>query len=117
MKLDGGLYFDFELLKQTVQEEKMTLSELMILGSIITKKVQDTENTSAKEWLETNPNILGMRTKMVYGKYSTWCEKNNQLAEYKAKLGREIFLKLNLQSQVFSIKGKSVRIYTNITTI
>ena len=111
MKLDGGLYFDFDLLKQTVKEEKMTMRELRVLKDVIDEKILMVQNTSIFEWFATKPIIEGNSTKMVYLKYSNWCEINNQLRENKLKLGGIILYRLHLKSKVFTIDGKSVRIY------
>lgn len=115
MKLDDGLYFDFEKLVTTLKEEELSIEEISILTDILRRKkleIKNTmEDTSVKEWLELSIPISGRIVADVYCDYYIWCKKHNITPLGKIVFSKHISKFLQLKSKVVNYKGKSIRIY------
>jgi len=114
MGLDDGFYFDFELLLKKLKGTVFNKQEVIRVNEVISQKNIVAINTSAIEWLKTNPYIADKGVGDVYLRYISWCARHNHLAESRMRIGTLILQELQLVSKVVRVGDKTVRNYKEL---
>lgn len=105
---------DLKKLKAKMENDELTSEEILQLQNIIETNrngIKGATYASVFEWMESNPSIQYVDTKLVYSLYFNWCNSKNMRPLNANMLARILNNSFGYKSQVFTIDKKSVRKY------